>query len=133
MSSPDPQVHPALRELERVLRSELFKRSERLSRFLGFLVQRHIEGRACELKESVLGAEVFARKSDYNPKVDPIVRTEARRLRARLGEYYATDGKDDALVIEIPKAAMFLPFGSRRAPSADRSLVTGSPQRWLVS
>jgi tetratricopeptide (TPR) repeat protein len=103
MSSPDPEIHPALRELDRVLRSELFKRSEQLSRFLAFLVQRHIEGRNSELKESVLGAEVFGRKTDYNPKVDPIVRTEARRLRARLSEYYANEGKDDALIIEIPK------------------------------
>ena len=91
------------RQLERVLESELFTRADQLSRFLRFIVERYLEGRNDELKESVIGVEVFGRKPDYNPKYDPIVRTEARRLRARLGEYYTNGGKSDSLVIELPK------------------------------
>jgi serine/threonine-protein kinase len=91
------------RQLGRVLESELFTRAEQLSRFLRFVVERHLDGRNEELKESVIGVEVFGRKPDYNPKYDPIVRTEARRLRARLCEYYANGGKSDSLVIELPK------------------------------
>jgi serine/threonine-protein kinase len=90
-------------QLERVLESELFTRAEQLSRFLRFIVERHLEGRNEELKESVIGVEVFGRKPDYNPKYDPIVRTEARRLRARLGQYYTNGGGSDPLVIELPK------------------------------
>jgi tetratricopeptide (TPR) repeat protein len=91
------------RELERVLGSPGFARNDRLSRFLRFVVERHTEGRDHELKESVVGVEVFGRKPDYNPKFDPIVRTEARRLRARLNEYYQGAGASDSMVIELPK------------------------------
>src|SRR3954462_9884222 len=88
----------ARRQLEHVLESTLFARSEQLSRFLRFLVERHLEGRDGELKESVIGVEVFGRNPDYSPRFDPIVRTEARRLRARLTEHYAAEGKSDPLV-----------------------------------
>src|SRR5262250_3217797 len=90
-------------QLERVLSSSGFVRNERLSRFLRFLVEQHLEGKDEELKESVIGVEIFGRAPDYNPKRDAIVRTEASRLRARLNEYYVDAGKDDPLVIELPK------------------------------
>src|SRR5262250_1931452 len=88
-----------LRQLDRVLASPGFVRNERLSRFLRFVLERHLEGRASELKESLLAIEIFGRPPDYDPKQDPIVRTEASRLRARLSEYYLGDGTDDPLVI----------------------------------
>jgi TolB-like protein/cytochrome c-type biogenesis protein CcmH/NrfG len=91
------------RELDLVLGSEGFARNERLSSFLRFVVERHLEGRDPELKESVIAVEIFGRSPDYNPRRDPIVRTEATRLRARLSQYYVSEGKDDALVIELPK------------------------------
>src|SRR5580700_6322992 len=89
--------------LKRVLANPAFARQERLSRFLRFSVERHLEGRDDELKESVIGTEIFGRKPDYDPKSDSIVRTEARRLRALLNEYYLSEGQGDALVIELPK------------------------------
>ena len=91
------------RELEEVLKSVGFARNERLSCFLRFLVERHLEGRDHELKESVIGTEVFGRKADYSPKSDPIVRTEARRLRQRLHQYYEGNGTKGAVRIELPK------------------------------
>jgi tetratricopeptide (TPR) repeat protein len=109
-----------LRELERVLASPGFTRNERISGFLRFLVERHLAGRAYELKESVLGAEVFGRSPDYDPKRDPIVRTEAGRLRSRLIEYYAREGRDDALVIDLPKGGYVPVFHQRAArPAGD--------------
>jgi TolB-like protein/Tfp pilus assembly protein PilF len=93
----------ARQELERVLQSPCFARNERLSRFLRFVVERHLEGRDDELKESVIAVEVFGRRPDYNPKHDAIVRTEAGRLRARLSEYYLGEGRGDPLLIELPK------------------------------
>ena len=92
-----------LEELERVLASPGFQRNERLSKFLRIVVERKLAGKADELKESVLGVEVFDRSPGYDSKRDPVVRTEAARLRARLGEYYAGQGKDALLVIELPK------------------------------
>ena len=95
---------PLLREeLERVLSSASFARSERVSKLLRFLVERYMEGRDDELKESLIGVEVFGRRPDYDPKLDSTVRTEAVRLRARLNTYYSAEGSQDPLVIELPK------------------------------
>ena len=108
------------RELERVLESPGFARNERISRFLRFVVERHLGGRDHELKESVLGTEVFGRSPDYDPKRDPIVRTEAGRLRSRLIEYYAREGRDNALVIDLPKGGYGPVFHERGArPAGD--------------
>src|SRR5262245_59306324 len=94
----------AVREqLERVLASPGFSRNERLSRFLQFVVERHLEGRDSELKESLIAVEVFGRNPGYDPKEDAIVRTEAMRLRERLGKYYAGEGRGDPVIIELPK------------------------------
>jgi TolB-like protein len=93
----------AQRQLERLLASPGFARNARLSRFLRFVVESHLEGKDSELKESLVAIEVFGRSPGYDPKLDPIVRTEAIRLRARLSEYYLNGGKDDPLVIELPK------------------------------
>ena len=90
-------------QLGRVLASAGFAKNERLSQFLRFVVERHLEGRERELKESVIGNEVFGRKPGFDPKIDGIVRTEAMRLRARLNKYYATEGSTDPLIIELPK------------------------------
>ena len=89
--------------LANVLNSPGFARNERLSRFLRFIVERHLEGRDLELKESVIAIEVYGRQPDYNPKLDPIVRTEARRLRVRLSDYYKGVGADAAVIIDLPK------------------------------
>ena len=90
-------------QLDNILKSPGFARNDRLSRFLRFTVERHLERRYEDLKESVIGIEVFRRKADYDSKLDPVVRTEARRLRARLREYYNSVGADAAVVIDLPK------------------------------
>jgi serine/threonine-protein kinase len=119
MPAAEPEAQAVRWQLQRVLDSTVFARTERLSRFLRFVVERHLHGRDDELKESVIAIEIFGRRPDYNPKYDPIVRTEARRLRAHLSKYYATDGKNDALVIELPKggyAPEFRPAETSREP-----------------
>jgi TolB-like protein/Flp pilus assembly protein TadD len=103
MAAEDTDHHLVREEMARVLSSTAFTRNERLSRFLRYLVERHLEGRDQEIKESLIGVEVFGRRADYDPKLDSIVRTEAVRLRARLTEYYAGEGARDPAVIEIPK------------------------------
>src|SRR5689334_23874952 len=90
-------------ELERVLESPGFSHNERMSRFLRFVVEGHLDGKDHELKESVLAIEVFGRRPDFDSRLDPVVRTEASRLRARLNEYYIKEGQADGLVIELPK------------------------------
>jgi TolB-like protein/Flp pilus assembly protein TadD len=99
----ESEVQSARRQLEQVLASAGFSSNERLARFLRFVVEEHLQGRDGDIKESVIAVEVFGRRPDHDPKQDSIVRTEAARLRARLAEYYLGEGKDDVLVIELPK------------------------------
>jgi hypothetical protein len=103
MASVENQVETLRRQLERVLASPGFARSERLSRLLRFVVERHLQGRDTEIKESLIAIEVFGRQPDYDPKLDSIVRSEAARLRSRLIEYYAGEGSRDPVVIDLPK------------------------------
>ena len=103
MPTAESEAFVARRQLERVLASAGFSRNERMMRFLRFVVEHHLEGKDSELKESVIAIEVFRRRPDHDPAHDSIVRTEAGRLRARLAEYYKSEGRGDALVIELPK------------------------------
>ncbi len=125
--------------MERVLASPGFLRNERMRRFLRFLAERHLEGSDNQLKESVIAVEVFGRKPDHDPSQDSIVRTEAGRLRSRLAEYYLGEGKDDAIVIELPKGG-YTPVFSLRAPASQPALpekaLPGrkiSPRVWQVT
>src|SRR5579864_3228748 len=117
MPAMEREAEGARRELERVLEGAVFRRNERLSGFLRFVVERRLQGRGEELKESVIAVEVFGRKPDYNPKQDPIVRTEATRLRARLSQYYAEEGKGDPLVIDLPRGG-YVPVFRQTTPVA---------------
>ena len=119
-----------LEQLARVLSSSGFVRNERMSRFLRFLVERHLQGRDDELKESVIAVEVFHRKPDYDPKQDSIVRTEAGRLRARLAEYYTGEGSADLVIIELPKGGYIPVF--RRAQAIDEVRPARLGERWRV-
>lgn len=103
MPSFESEAGAAQRQLERVLASPGFSRNDRLSRFLRFVVEGHLVSKDHELKESVIAMEVFGRGPDFDSRLDPVVRTEAARLRARLNEYYIKEGKSDSLVIELPK------------------------------
>ena len=113
-------------ELERVLASGGFARNERLSQFLRFLVERHLEARDSELKESVLAVEVFGRKAGYDPKLDAVVRTEAVRLRARLEKYYQSDGREDPVIIELPKGG-YRPVFRERTTIAEHQSASAVP------
>ena len=120
------ELPAARRQLERVVASAGFSRNERLVRFLRFVVEQHLEGKDDELKESVVAVEVFGRSADHNPRLDSIVRTEAGRLRARLGEYYAGEGLNDSLIIELPKGGYVPVF----RPAKDlRAAVDAAPAK----
>jgi serine/threonine-protein kinase len=89
-------------QVEKIVAHGLFARSERMGRFLRLAVERSLEGKSDELKEYLLGLEVFDRKSSFDPRMDPIVRVEARRLRSKLKAYYEGDGRGDPVLIEFP-------------------------------
>jgi len=97
---PDPKL---AEQLGRILASKAFRQSDRLKRFLTFIVEETVAGRGERLKEFVVGIEVFGKPEAFDPRNDPIVRVQARRLRSQLARYYREEGQDDSLVIELPK------------------------------
>jgi TolB-like protein len=86
-------------ELSRILASSIFVQSERLGRFLRFTVNTTMAGRAETLKEYLIGTEVYNRPTSYRPNEDSIVRSEARRLRSKLKDYYESVGRNDPIII----------------------------------
>ncbi len=96
-----------------------------MARFLRFTVERALAGKAGELKEYLIGVEVFDRKSSYDPRVDPIVRVEARRLRSKLKAYYEGDGKSDATLIEFLSGSYAPRLTVRTAAAPERQAAEG--------
>jgi Tol biopolymer transport system component len=88
--------------LQDLLTSVHFANSPRSSRLLKFLIEEVVTGSPGQLKESLIGVQVFDRDPDYDPKADPIVRVQMRRLRQRLAEYYQDAPAGGAVFIEIP-------------------------------
>jgi hypothetical protein len=84
-----------------------------LRELLLYICERSIQNRLAELREQQIGCAVFGRKPDYNPGEDNIVRVEIRQLRKRLEEYFSTEGKDESLVIVVPKGAYVPAFEPR--------------------
>src|SRR5215475_15975157 len=92
-------------QLGKILSSPVFVNSPRMSRFLRFVVETTLDGRSESIKEYVIAIEVFEKADDYDPQADSTVRTEASKLRSRLARYYDTEGRDDPVVITIPKGS----------------------------
>ncbi len=90
-------------ELSRILQSEGFVRARRMQRFLEFIVEETLAGRADQLCEYTIGTSVFERPESFEPALDPIVRNDARRLRRKLFDYYAHAGNNETVTISVPK------------------------------
>lgn len=88
--------------VERIGASHAMNGCHRLMQLLTFVVDAALHGEAEHLKETTIGVAVFGRSPDYDPKVDTIVRSQAWRLRAKLRKYYATEGANDPVVIDVP-------------------------------
>ncbi len=74
-------------------------------------------------KETLIGVEIFGRRPDYDPSCDPVVRVEARRLRAKLGQYYALEGSEDPVRIDLPKGGYLPTFQLRPAVDAPAAMA----------
>jgi serine/threonine-protein kinase len=131
MSPTEASAEPIRTELEKVLSSPGFERNDRLSKFLRFVVERQLEGKAEELKESLVGIEVFGRKPGYDSRQDSVVRTEAAKLRTRLSQYYAGEGSADPIVIELPKGGYAPTFRQPEAVAKKTDLWLGTGH-WLT-
>src|SRR6202162_5824513 len=100
-------------QLDLILRSRAFIQSHRIRRFLQFVWKESLLGQPHRLKEYLIGLEVFDRREAFDPRVDSIVRVEARRLRNKLEEYYRTEGRDDHVRILLRKGSYMPVFEHR--------------------
>ena len=129
-SPPPSQTSPEAgrTQLNKILRSGPFAPSERMTRFLRFIVEETLARRADKLSEYAIGVEVYDRGESFEPSADAIVRVDARRLRSKLREYYDTAGANDPLLIEVPKGTYspaFLNLRRHPPPSATVSIDPG--------
>ena len=137
MSTDQKPTPKAVREqLERILKSAVFKASEKQRRFLSFIVGETLEERTPQLKGYTIAVHVYGRSDNFDPQVDPIVRVEAGRLRRALEHYYLTAGKGDPVRIQIPKggyvptfhAVQISPHGNKtRSSKPEVRSVTAEP------
>ena len=108
------------RALETTLSSDAFREADILRRFLRYSVEHSLRGEQDKLKEYCLGLEVFDRHPDFDPRLDPVVRMNARRLRTKLREYYQNEGATDPIRIEIPKGGYSAKFAKvQELPAQD--------------
>jgi TolB-like protein len=118
LAQPSPEAVRAA--CARITASKIFENSERMIRFLDFVVGKTLAGQAGDLKEYLLGVEVFDRDQSFDPKTDTIVRVEARRLRRKLKEYYDGEGAREVLRIDMPTPGYAAVFSVTEAPHSER-------------
>jgi TolB-like protein len=140
---PQPQEHaipsPSAvgSQLNKILSSDAFVHSPQLCRFLRFVVEQEVAGKGAQLKEYILGVQVLRKDESFDPRIDTAVRTEARRLRQKLAEYYQAEGRNDSMEIALPKGSYRAVFRTR--PGSDSpTAIAPSPSRrvpriWIVA
>src|SRR6201993_4174402 len=100
-------------QIEKLLGSRALHGSESLCKLLRYLAHYSAEHPGASPKEYQIATEVFGRQQDFDPHVDSMVRVQAGRLRTKLTEYYASEGLEDAILVELPKGTYGLSFHLR--------------------
>jgi hypothetical protein len=106
-----------------------------LTSFLNFVVGATLAGRGDRLKGYTIGVEALGRAASFDPQTDPIVRVGATRLRAALARYYAGEGIDDPVIIDMPPGHYVPRFAwaHRYAPRAIWKRACSALQRLLAA
>jgi hypothetical protein len=102
-------------QVRRVVQSATFRNATTLQQLLQFLAVKTLSGSSEILKEYTIGVEALGRKTDFDPKIDPIVRVQSHRLRLKLREYYDVEGSHDPILIQFPKGHYLPIFESMSA------------------
>jgi len=118
-----------LEQLSAVLASETFRGSERSRALLAYLVDRALSGDAERLKEYTVGVEALGRGASFDPRVDPIVRAEASRLRRRLEQYNGSEGRGAPLTIVLPRGSYVPRFENASVGGAAQARTPEGPAR----
>ncbi len=116
-----------LAQLNRILESQAFRNSKRYTRFLKFAVEQALLGHGDQLKERLLGIEVYDRAADYDVATDPIVRIAAGEVRKRLAQYYVESGHEDELQIHMYPGSYVPEFSPPRQRITSQTEEVPSP------
>ena len=103
--------------VERIAASSAFRKAGRLRELLRHVAELSIRGRTAEITEQRIGEAVFGKPPGYSPVEDSSVRVHMRQLRLRLHEYFDSEGRDEPLIVEIPKGGYALAFHSIPIPA----------------
>jgi hypothetical protein len=104
-------------QIDKLIKSHSLHSSESLCKLLRYLAEHSLDHPSIALKEYQIATEVLGRPSGFDPQSDSTVRVQAGRLRVKLAEYYAHEGPDDPILVEIPKGSYALTFQLRAAKS----------------
>ncbi|WP_323015945.1 hypothetical protein [Devosia sp.] len=131
-----PQHQAVLAALQRLLAWPEISRSPQLGRFLDYIVRQTLAGDGQTIKAYAIAVDVFGRPADFDPQADPIVRVQARRLRALLDEYYSGPGADEPTRIQLPVGRYIPEFiladtDVDAAPATVAATSAASPRRRL--
>lgn len=102
-------------QVERILQSKVFRASEVLRHLFSYLAGQSLSGTAGNLKEYTIGLDALGKPSSFDPRQESVVRMHAARLRQKLAEYYRTEGKEDPVIVDLPKGGFKLTFEQRPA------------------
>jgi hypothetical protein len=116
-------VEPRLVEIDRLVNSHTLHGSESLCKLLRYLADHAIRKPGVALKEYQIATEVFGRPTEFDPQLDSLVRVQAGRLRSKIAEYYASEGADDPILVELPKGTYAVTF--HPATLSSKNLVRG--------
>jgi hypothetical protein len=111
-----------LEQIEKLLASHTLHGSESLCKLLRYIAKHSLDHPGAAPKEYQIATEVFGRHEDFDPHLDSMVRVQAGRLRAKLAEYYSSEGANDQFLVEMPKGTYALTFGER-PPAASKDPV----------
>src|ERR1700729_3220916 len=104
-------------QIDRLINSHSLHSSESLCKLLRYLAERTLDHRGVPVKEYQIATEVLGRPAGFDPQSDSTVRVQAGRLRVKLAEYYAHEGPNDPIVVEVPKGSYPLTFHLRTSTS----------------
>jgi len=105
-------------QLNRILQSRHFKKAKKKSRFLEFLCEQALSGKADAVNEYTIGVDIYERGADFDPQADSIVRVQAHEIRKSLQAYYSEDGREDRLQVGLPVGG-YIPVFTRVEAAAE--------------
>jgi len=115
----------------RIGASAAFQKSNRLRELLQYVGKRKLQDPQCSIPEQEIGIAVFGRPAGYDTGQDTLVRVQASQLRKRLQQYFAGEGRDEPIVVELPKGSYAPVFHPREALAASLPSPPGRPSGWI--